>query len=71
MLKDPVCGKKIREAKYAGARITIDGIRYYFCSMECKTEFLHNPEKYVLNKNDGEIEYHNQNFLVKLFNPNS
>ena len=46
-LKDPVCGKLIKEPKYAGAMVRDGSIKYYFCSMECKTKFLKEPEKYL------------------------
>lgn len=43
----PVCGKKIREAKYAGAMITVDGKKYLFRTYACKTKFVKDPEKYM------------------------
>ncbi len=46
-LRDPVCGKAIKEPKYAGAMVRDGDKKYYFCSMECKTKFLKEPEKYL------------------------
>ncbi len=47
LLRDPVCGKIIKAPKYAGAMVIDGNIKYYFCSMECKTKFLKEPEKYL------------------------
>lgn len=46
----PVCGVKIREAKYAGAMITVDGKKYYFRTYACKTKLIKDPEKYLANE---------------------
>ena len=67
MLKCPVSGKIIKDAKYAGSRITVDGVRYYFCSRDCKDELLHNSEKYVLNEEFAEIVPGHQNFISRFF----
>lgn len=48
----PVCGKEIREAKYAGAMITVEGKKYYFGTYACKTKFVKYPEKYMNNEID-------------------
>lgn len=45
MVKDPVCGMNIDEAK-AVARSEHGGKTYYFCSAHCKAEFDKNPAKY-------------------------
>lgn len=56
MVKDPVCGMKIREEDAAGS-ITYKGIKYFFCAPGCKVSFIKNPKKYVnqhhLNKTDN------------------
>ncbi len=39
LLEDPVCGKIIKEPKYAGAKVRDCNKKYYFCSRECKTNF--------------------------------
>ena len=46
----PVCGMKIKDAKYAGAMITIDGKKYYFRTYACKTKLIKEPEKYLANE---------------------
>jgi membrane fusion protein, copper/silver efflux system len=47
--KDPVCGMEvaINKAEKAGKKSVYKGIRYYFCSDECKTLFDKNPDRYV------------------------
>ena len=46
MAIDPVCGMDIDEEK-ASARTAYDGETFYFCSQDCKREFLEEPEIYV------------------------
>lgn len=46
MVQDPVC-KMLIEKSEAKAEVTYNGEKYYFCSEECKEEFLKNPEKYL------------------------
>lgn len=43
---DPVCGMKLDPAQ---AKFTsdYDGMRYYFCSENCKHRFDHDPEVYL------------------------
>ncbi len=47
MAKDPVCGMTIDE-KTARFNSEYKGKRYYFCSLECKTSFDKNPERYLI-----------------------
>lgn len=70
MLKCPVCGKVIKDAKYAGARITVDSVRYYFFSMDCKDELLHNAEKYVLDEKYAEVVQPHGRFFAEFFKTN-
>ena len=44
MVQDPVC-KMIIEKEEAKATVEYKDEIYYFCSTECKEEFLKNPEK--------------------------
>ena len=43
---DPVCGMEVDE-KSAKDRATFEGQSYYFCSRDCKDEFLEAPEEYI------------------------
>lgn len=70
MLKCPVCGREIREAKYAGARIEVGRVRYYFYSMDCKNEILHNAEKYILDEKYGEIARWNKSYFARFLKTN-
>lgn len=45
---DPVCGMEI-ENPYNAETYEYKGIRYCFCSMYCKRDFIKNPEKYLFN----------------------
>jgi len=47
MVQDPVC-KMIIEKEEAKATVEYKDEIYYFCSTECKEEFLKNPEKYLV-----------------------
>lgn len=46
MVQDPVC-KIIIEKEEAKAEFEYKGETYYFCSENCKEEFIKNPEKYL------------------------
>ena len=46
---DPVCGKKVGTDIMA----EYEGREYFFCSEECREEFIRKPEKYVITKQDG------------------
>lgn len=50
---DPVCGMTVPEGSQHS--IDLDGIRYLFCSANCKQKFEQNPEKY-LNKKDESVK---------------
>ena len=43
---DPVCGAQV-EQDSAIAESEYLGVRYYFCSMDCKHKFDQRPEAYV------------------------
>jgi YHS domain-containing protein len=44
-VKDPVCGMMI-EKQGAPAQIQHQGQVYYFCSVQCRDEFVSSPEQY-------------------------
>lgn len=46
MVIDPVCGMKLdsTQAQFAS---DYEGMRYYFCSENCKHRFDHDPEAYL------------------------
>lgn len=46
MVKDPVCGMDVEEAK-AAATSDYLGTTYYFCAQACKKAFDKDPEKYL------------------------
>ena len=46
MSTDPVCGMKVDE-KTAAASTKYAGKTIYFCSTQCKDQFLQNPEVYA------------------------
>jgi len=39
MIQDPICG--VYFPKRNGVSLQVKGEEYYFCSQECKTEFIH------------------------------
>ena len=47
--KDPVCGMEVAmsKAEKAEKKSVYRGVRYYFCSDECKARFDKNPERYA------------------------
>lgn len=50
---DPVCGMDINEEE-AAAKAKYEGKTYYFCSTDCKREFLDTPELYAFEDEDEE-----------------
>jgi YHS domain-containing protein len=46
MVEDPVCGMELMPED-AVAMSEFDGETYYFCSLECKTEFDSDPTGHV------------------------
>jgi YHS domain-containing protein len=46
MVEDPVCGMELMPED-AVAESEYDGQIYYFCSLECKTEFDSDPEGHI------------------------
>lgn len=46
MLKDPVCGKRMRR-NHAHVRITYERVTYYLCCPRCQAEFEAAPERYA------------------------
>ncbi|MFU2157734.1 MULTISPECIES: YHS domain-containing protein [Caldisericum] len=53
MVQDPVC-KMIMEKIEALTRVEYNGEIYYFCSEDCKEQFLKNPEKYLIKPKKPE-----------------
>ncbi len=43
---DPVCGMKVEEAD-APAAAEYKGVKYFFCSEDCKEEFEGDPQSYA------------------------
>ncbi len=46
MAKDPVCGMEIEQQDAVGSA-EHQGVKYYFCSDDCKEEFEADPAGYV------------------------
>lgn len=46
MVQDPVCGMNVDENN-AKFQTQVAGKQYFFCSEECKKEFLEKPEDFV------------------------
>lgn len=44
MVKDPVCGMDVDPAQF---ETTFEGIRYAFCSAQCRQRFAANPHLYI------------------------
>lgn len=45
MVKDPVCGREVKDKKF-GTYVKYKGITYYFCSNVCKIKFDNDPGRY-------------------------
>lgn len=43
---DPICGTEVKESN-ADHEVVYRGNKYYFCSPDCTTAFMANPEKYI------------------------
>lgn len=43
-VKDPVCGMEVAPAQF---ETTFEGIRYAFCSEQCRQRFVANPHLYI------------------------
>ncbi len=56
MAKDLVCGMEV-DKKTPAAKIDYDGQTFYFCSENCKKQFVEEPEKYI-PKEAGEHHHH-------------
>jgi YHS domain-containing protein len=46
VLKDPVCGRRIRRDR-AHARVEHNRVTYYLCCPRCQAEFEASPERYA------------------------
>ena len=46
MTIDPVCGMEVEE-KTAPASAEYDGEMYYFCSEQCREEFMQDPGEFI------------------------
>lgn len=57
-VRDPVCGMML-EKQGAPAQIQHQGQTYYFCSVQCRDEFVSNPEQYeeAESEQQGEEDY--------------
>ncbi len=52
---DPVCGMEVEERK-AKATSTYNGKTYFFCSPECQEEVETDPESYLEDIEDSDVE---------------
>lgn len=52
MVRDPVCGMEVDEAK-AAATTVYRGTIYYFCAQACKRAFEKAPERYLEEEPKG------------------
>jgi YHS domain-containing protein len=46
MLRDPVCGQRVRRDR-AHARVEYQRVMYYLCCPRCQAEFAAAPERYA------------------------
>jgi P-type Cu+ transporter len=46
MAIDPVCGMEVDE-RTSNQKAVHQGTTYYFCSQDCKDEFLTSPKDYI------------------------
>ncbi len=49
-MKDVVCGRDVDPATILTSSVTRwihEGTRYYFCSLQCRNQFVANPEGYL------------------------
>ena len=46
MAIDPVCGMEVDE-RTTKDTLTHEGATYYFCSNDCREEFVAEPEEYI------------------------
>jgi YHS domain-containing protein len=46
MLRDPVCGQRVRRDR-AHARVEYRRVMYYLCCPRCQAEFAAAPERYA------------------------
>lgn len=50
MATDPVCKKEVDEKNPPGGKVQFWGQRFYFCSVDCRNTFRHEPQKYAPGK---------------------
>ena len=43
---DPVCRMRVQPSKAAG-RLSHEGVDYWFCSLDCASEFAHDPAAFI------------------------
>ena len=55
MATDPVCGRELQpHSAMRNGMIWYEGIPFYFCTLDCKTQFDRNPAKfYTLERMSG------------------
>ena len=47
MTTDPVCGMRIDEKKNGEFQTQFAGVKYFFCSEDCRKEFEADPSGYL------------------------
>ena len=52
--RDPVCGMEVTP-ETAEVTAEYQGRTYYFCSVNCKETFDKNPERYVMQEDEGSL----------------
>lgn len=57
MLKDPVCGKRIKPQR-AHVAIEHEGYTYYLCCPSCQAEFERNLRKYAQSELGERVKPH-------------
>ncbi len=57
MLKDPVCGKRIKTQR-AHVAVEHEGFTYHLCCPLCQAEFERNPRKYARPELGERIQPH-------------
>jgi Cu+-exporting ATPase len=57
---DPVCKMEVNPAS-ADAQSEYGGQTFYFCSLECKTKFDRDPERYLDDTDRAQARAHRAN----------
>ena len=48
--RDPVCGRKVDCEDRNARSLSHEATLYFFCSTQCMTDFINDPERYARNK---------------------